>query len=149
MSTPTEILVRSAVPLTDTEVIEKLADGTAERVADVLQKWADDAVANGVQLTAGQVDKLVDDTVERLRRAVSRSLSRRRSPGITLLAAATGSRNEASARPAARSTAATPAPAPVIVQNVLPEFVEVETEAVYDADGKMTGTKTVKQAVRQ
>lgn len=131
------IVIHSTRELSEGETIEVLVDATAEKVAGALVAWADRAIAAGQPLTSAQVDQFVENVKLRLRNSLGNALGRRRgSPGVTMLDAIFKTRDET--RAAAPRT-------PVLV----PEYQEVETEAVYDAAGKMTGTRTIKQAVRQ
>jgi hypothetical protein len=122
-----------------TRALEAAAAAAGGLLADVLLRFAGRRAAAGQPLTVAELDSIGTASVRRMMDACARSLGTARGPGATLIATAVGSRGHAPKRSAGTT---------VNVQNVLPELVEVATEAQYDASGRMIGTRTIKQRAK-
>lgn len=110
-------------------------------LAHVLGTFADQRALAGQGVTASELDSIGSDAVQRMLNACGAELGKRHSPGAALLRSVIATRAETARAARGRR-------AGVTVQNLLPAELTVETEAVYDRDGRMTGTRTRKALVR-
>jgi hypothetical protein len=117
-------------------------------LADEIGKRADRCITSGAVLSINELEEFVGKHLEAIKTQLADELGRRTGPGASLLASVASAR-DATIKTYLGGPAAPPAAAPpgVTVINQLPEYVEVQTEASYDDEGRVSGTKTIKAAV--
>lgn len=135
---PVSITINKGRTATDGDVLTALADALGQVSADVEERQAAAALNAGTPFKLDTALDLAAALMQRTMDAKRRTLDQRATPASVLLRSLYSS---------LRTTSAAAAAPQVVVQT--PEYVEVETRAQFDDSGRMTGTKTVKQAVKR